>query len=350
MTAPIDSAWSNTVLSDGNLNQTTYGQGTSFPSTWSTSRLFWRTDLKQLYQNTGTEATPSWELLIQSASASSGLLFTHETSGYTSASSISKTQTTGNFNYTDNGYSVVNPANAFDGSGSTYATANSLYNGGEGWTIDFGRIHLGVTINYYASYSHNGYNNGLMMYYSTNGSSWTTVFNGHNSTINTTLWSPDSTVSGVDVRYLKAVASGTNGYVHAQIRKFYLTGTPTGSQLTQTGDYGSTKYMSGVSITPLSPLDFVDDTFTIKTSPNNSTWTLNRTIAKTDLTAGSANYIRMNPVDARYVKLEGDSSGVIEVGSVQSVYDQNDNAHMIKNHSHESIDSTDSTLGLDGSG
>lgn len=60
MTAPIDSAWSNNVLSDGNLNQTTYGQGTSMPSTWSTTRLFWRTDEKKIYQNTGTEGSPTW--------------------------------------------------------------------------------------------------------------------------------------------------------------------------------------------------------------------------------------------------------------------------------------------------
>lgn len=350
MASPVDASWNNNVLSDGNLNQTTYGQGTSFPSTWSTSRLFWRTDLKQLYQNTGTEGTPSWELLIQSASASSGLLFPHLTSGYTNASSISKTQTTGNFNYTDNGFSVSNPANAFDGSSSTYATANSLWNGGNGWIIDFGRVHFGVTINYYASYIHNGYNNGLMLKYSTDGSNYTTAFNGHNSQINQTLWSPNSTVANVDVRYLQAVASGTNGYVNANIYKFYLSGTPTGSQLTQTGDYGSSKYISGVSITPVSPLDMQDDTLLVKTSPNNSTWTLNRTIAKTDFTAGSANYIRMNPVDARYVKLEGDSGGVMELGQVQSTLQQTDDTYMIKNHAHDSIDTTDSTLGLDGSG
>jgi hypothetical protein len=63
MGAPIDASWNNNVLSDNNLNQTTYGQGTSFPSTWRTDRLFWRSDEKKLYQNNGTEGTPSWSEL-----------------------------------------------------------------------------------------------------------------------------------------------------------------------------------------------------------------------------------------------------------------------------------------------
>ena len=60
MAEPIDSDWSSTVLSDTNLNKTTYGQGTSFPSTWRTDRIFWRTDENKIYQNTGTENSPTW--------------------------------------------------------------------------------------------------------------------------------------------------------------------------------------------------------------------------------------------------------------------------------------------------
>ena len=60
MASPIDASWNNNVLSDNNLNQTTYGQGTSFPSTWRTDRVFLRSDERKFYQNTGTEASPTW--------------------------------------------------------------------------------------------------------------------------------------------------------------------------------------------------------------------------------------------------------------------------------------------------
>lgn len=60
MVAPIDAKWADNSISDDNLNKTTYGQGTAFPSTWPTDRVFWRTDTNILYKNTGTEGTPVW--------------------------------------------------------------------------------------------------------------------------------------------------------------------------------------------------------------------------------------------------------------------------------------------------
>lgn len=61
MTAPLTAGWSGLVVSGGNLDSTTYGQGTSFPSTWDVTRLFWRSDLGRMYYNKGTLGTPSWE-------------------------------------------------------------------------------------------------------------------------------------------------------------------------------------------------------------------------------------------------------------------------------------------------
>lgn len=60
MTAKTGS-WAGLVVSAGNLDGTTYGQGTTFPSTWDVTRLFWRSDLKRLYYNKGTEGSPIWE-------------------------------------------------------------------------------------------------------------------------------------------------------------------------------------------------------------------------------------------------------------------------------------------------
>jgi len=61
MASPITADWAGNVVSNANLNSTTYGQGTSFPSTYNVTRLFWRSDLGRMYYNKGTEGTPVWE-------------------------------------------------------------------------------------------------------------------------------------------------------------------------------------------------------------------------------------------------------------------------------------------------
>ena len=60
MTA-LTGSWTGLVVSAANLDSTTYGQGTSFPSSWDITRLFWRSDLKRLYYNKGTSGSPLWE-------------------------------------------------------------------------------------------------------------------------------------------------------------------------------------------------------------------------------------------------------------------------------------------------
>jgi len=57
----LTGSWAGLVVSSANLDSTTYGQGTSFPSSWDVTRLFWRSDLKRLYYNKGTLGTPLWE-------------------------------------------------------------------------------------------------------------------------------------------------------------------------------------------------------------------------------------------------------------------------------------------------
>jgi microcystin-dependent protein len=61
MAAPINADWAGNVVSNTNLNATTYGQGTSFPSTYNVTRLFWRTDMSRMYYNKGTFGSPIWE-------------------------------------------------------------------------------------------------------------------------------------------------------------------------------------------------------------------------------------------------------------------------------------------------
>lgn len=61
MTEAIDESWNRTDATDDVLNKTTYGQGTVFPSTWPTNRIFFRTDRKRLYSNIGILIAPVWE-------------------------------------------------------------------------------------------------------------------------------------------------------------------------------------------------------------------------------------------------------------------------------------------------
>lgn len=57
----------NTIITDEAItptimNERTWGWDTAFPATWAVNGWFWRTDLNNLYQNTGTEASPIWTL------------------------------------------------------------------------------------------------------------------------------------------------------------------------------------------------------------------------------------------------------------------------------------------------
>lgn len=63
MVDPKIGSWNGNTVTGVKLDATTYGQGSSYPSTWDTGRLFWRTDLESLYQNTGTESVPVWTSL-----------------------------------------------------------------------------------------------------------------------------------------------------------------------------------------------------------------------------------------------------------------------------------------------
>lgn len=61
MASPITADWAGDTVSNTNLNSTTYGQGTSFPSTYNVTRLFWRSDFGRMYYNAGTLGSPVWE-------------------------------------------------------------------------------------------------------------------------------------------------------------------------------------------------------------------------------------------------------------------------------------------------
>jgi len=63
MVEAVNSSWAKTNATDAILNKVTYGQDIIFPSTWPTDRLFWRTDLNQIFSNVGSLNTPIFEAL-----------------------------------------------------------------------------------------------------------------------------------------------------------------------------------------------------------------------------------------------------------------------------------------------
>jgi hypothetical protein len=63
----VDTLIFDEPLTDDLLNQRTIGWGTSFPSSWYAGSFFIRTDESKLYQNTGTENSPTWNSVIGGA-------------------------------------------------------------------------------------------------------------------------------------------------------------------------------------------------------------------------------------------------------------------------------------------
>jgi hypothetical protein len=70
---PENTKWSDEAISDSKLNARTFGWDTSFPSTWPANGWFFRTDTNKMYQNTGSEGTPTWTLRWESVEE--GLVF-----------------------------------------------------------------------------------------------------------------------------------------------------------------------------------------------------------------------------------------------------------------------------------
>ena len=373
MGAPIDSAWSNSVLSDGNLNQTTYGQGTSFPSTWSTARLFWRTDSKQIYQNTGTESSPVWTQLGGSdPTPNSHILpydqtignFTTATASSVSSEYVSTTPTTqtfannqwtnvvgsqGNNNPPHDGYqSTTKTASYYPNGGNPIDIENLTFEHGErtavgssGWTLGYRGITVGTN----------------------DSSGWVAKGNMDNDGTTTTNLGDIDDFIGIHV-YVRAYQLG-QWYAVAQ--GDYADPNPPNPASNVSDSDATTKWTSATQANNFFTLDMGASTrsdhiaikpdtttttetqFDIQTSTDNSNWTTRRRILKTALTNNAYNYIRFNPVECRYVKVLGSSGN----SSVMSIYDAKvkksitDDA-MTLTHGHLTVNTTDSSLALDG--
>jgi len=90
-----------------------------------------------------------------------------------------------------------------------------------------------------------------------------------------------------------------------------------------------------------------ETTIKIQSSSNASSWTDERTILTSKLTADVYNYIRFNVVNGRYLRVYGTGSSKILASAEMKVLTKTDN-QLLTSHGHLSISNSDTTIELDG--
>ena len=86
--------------------------------------------------------------------------------------------------------------------------------------------------------------------------------------------------------------------------------------------------------------------FDLEYSTDDITYTKIRTLPKTKLINGQWNYVRFNPVTARYIKIKGNSGSAKTLSATQIKIKTN--ANFPTTHGHNTISATDNTLTLSG--
>jgi len=87
----------------------------------------------------------------------------------------------------------------------------------------------------------------------------------------------------------------------------------------------------------------------IQSSSDASTWTDKRTITVSNLTDSAWNYIRFNVVNARYLRVYGNSGSSVTLAINEIKYLTKTALELSANHTHLEISASDTTLGLNGS-
>lgn len=359
MGAPIDSAWSNSVLSDGNLNQTTYGQGTSFPSTWSTTRLFWRTDSKQIYQNTGTEASPVWTVLGGEDPPANSVVMPYDQtiSNYTTFA----TETT-----SSNGYGA-NTTTQFGSLLTNISLGNSANTPSlrTTFSLDSGTAHdvTNLTVSYKIYAQNNGWRYNQLDMVTSSGTTTVVPYNSTGDWDSPTKSYSNSSVSGfISFKLYGRSYYGTDYVQFLTCQADYAPIIPSGNLVNDnTSDYwissaetnpyltvetGSSSLCDHVALYPSS-----ENTETEVTVDywNGSAWVTVRTITMSNLTNGQWNYIRFNPVETQKFRIYG-NSGISKELAISEIKVKNGitESNVVMQHGHIAISTTDTSIALDG--
>jgi hypothetical protein len=112
-------------------------------------------------------------------------------------------------------------------------------------------------------------------------------------------------------------------------------------------DFGSSTRVGSIAIMPR--VQNTETIFVIQTSDDDITYTTNRTILASKLTNWQYNYVKLTPVQARYVKVLG-TSGVATIISFDEVKVKNGitDTTFLDAHYHQDISTTDTSLTLAG--
>lgn len=277
------------------------------------------------------------------------------------SSSTYPTSASGSGGY--NGY--ANIANSYDGNDATDVSNALVYRTDiPSWltstaTWDWGSSQTGNLRILYKEYRATEANSNFQ--YSTDNASWTTLLNTNTGADNVNVDYLSSSITWRYVRVNRSITSGTynNNYGLSvyEISKYipstpnlYDDNTTTISKTTAeanpsfTADLGSSLVCTHYAIYMEADTDETE--FDLEYSTDNITYTKIRTLPKTKLINGQWNYVRFNPVTARYIKIKGNSGSAKTLSATQIKIKTN--ANLPNSHGHNTISATDNTLALSG--
>ena len=193
------------------------------------------------------------------------------------------------------------------------------------------------------------------------GSNWTDI---HVGSQGTSFTETSQSISGVNAYRIVIIRGGSGSQPYGNYTEFRLTygqqedvanlETPTAWTSASVAnplivfDMGSSTLTSAVVLYHDSS-ETTETTYQIQTSDTNGSWSTKRTILVSKLTNNADNFIRFNPHSCRYIRLYG-SSGASKVISLDyfKVKKGISESTLLSSHGHLVIDSTDTTLDLDG--
>ena len=341
------------------------------PADQYNGRIFYETDTSKSFSFDGS----IWnEIGGGTVSSSISYAYSQNIADYTTPTTVTSssdgsstatypTSASGSGGY--NGY--ANIANSYDGNDATDVNNAIIYRTDiPAWltstaTWDWGSSQTGNLRILYKEYRATEANSSFQ--YSDNGSSWTTLLNTNTGANNVNVDYLSSSITWRYVRVNRSITSGTynNNYTLSvyEISKYapstpnlYDDNTTTISKTTAeanpsfTADMGSSTECSHYAI--YMEADSDETQYVIQYSNDDVTYTTLRTINSTDLTNGAWNYIRFNPVNARYIRIRGNSGNTKTLSATQ-IKVLNGITDTVASHEHLEIDTADTSLTLGGS-
>lgn len=372
--------WAGENASATNMNATTYGQGTSFPSTFPTSRKFWRTDLNEEFYNINTENSPIWK----SIGTPSSIRAPHSTTigDYTIPTDVFES-------YYGNDTHSGNTTDIYSGSVTRVAekvvnTSSALYN----------KLVTSCKVRLHKSGSPTG--TAYLRVWNSAGTQVAEIGSVNVTSLSTTAYTwvnfgggtPYTLASGdrIGIEYTGGDASNKIILAHSQSNPYDSTNSIFSSYSGSWSDqttwdaciitfnglitnlFDNNTGTSSQTYTLANPWIYIDtgssqnlcalavywDASTtetqiiIQTSTNATSWTTVRTITESDLSGGAWNYIRFNIKLARYIRIYGNSGSSVMLKVAEIKYLKKTDSELILASEHGTISTSMTNIPLSG--